>query len=68
MSGGISGPELAEKAVQMQPKIKVLYTSGYTEHGDIQEGQLNPGIPLLHKPYKRHDLAQMLRLVLTQSS
>lgn len=67
MPGGVSGPELAKKAAQMRPGIKILYTSGYTEHAEINHVQLDPSIWLLHKPYKRQELAKILRVVLRQS-
>jgi hypothetical protein len=37
---------------------------GYTENAAGQTGPLDPGIKLLNKPYRRQDLAEMLRLVL----
>jgi len=65
MAGGMFGPQLAEQALRMRPDLKVLYTSGYTENALVQSSRLDAGIKLLHKPYRRQGLADMLRSVLT---
>jgi signal transduction histidine kinase len=64
MSGGILGPKLAEEALRLRPGLKVLYTSGYTENAVLHHGRLDPGIKLLNKPYRRQELAEMLRSIL----
>lgn len=64
MPGGLSGREVAVRARQLRPGIKVLLTSGYAEelvHGDdLQREQLK----VLRKPYQQADLATALRDVL----
>lgn len=65
MPGGMNGRDLAEAACKLRPAIKVLYTSGYTEDTIIHGGRLDKGIHLLSKPYKRIDLAQKVRAVLS---
>ena len=32
MPGGMFGPELARQASRLRPDLKMLFTSGYTEH------------------------------------
>jgi len=64
MPGGMSGRDLVEKAGTLRPNLKVLYTSGYTENAAVNNGQLDPGVQFLHKPYRRQDLAQKLRALL----
>jgi len=64
MPGGINGRELAEAVVKRRGAVKVLYTSGYTDNAIVHEGQLDPGIALLRKPYRKSDLAQKIRDVL----
>ncbi|MFH1341585.1 MAG: ATP-binding protein [Pseudomonadota bacterium] len=62
MPGGLSGPQLAEEAARLRPELRVLFTSGYSEHPvGWADG---PGARILHKPFRRHDLALMLRSVL----
>ncbi len=61
MPGGLSGREVANRARQLRPGMKVLLTSGYAEelmHGaDLQREQLK----VLRKPYQQADLAAALR-------
>jgi RNase adaptor protein for sRNA GlmZ degradation len=39
----------------------VLLTSGYTDHSIIRDGRLVPDVFFLPKPYRRPQLARMLR-------
>lgn len=64
LGSGINGRQLADRLTVDRPKLKVLYTSGYTENAIVHHGRLDRGIRLLTKPYRRADLARMLRLVL----
>ncbi len=63
MPGGLSGPELAREARARRPGLKVLFTSGFTDPGGLPGGARIPET-LLVKPYRRSDLARMLRQVL----
>jgi signal transduction histidine kinase len=61
MPGGMNGFELAQHARNLQPGIKVLLTSGFSEHVVARP----PGPPydvarLLQKPYRVEDLARGL--------
>jgi CheY-like chemotaxis protein len=67
MPGGMSGKELAEEVGRRRPGTKVLYTSGYTDNALIEHGRLNEDAMLLTKPYRRSELAQMVRLALGTS-
>jgi PAS domain S-box-containing protein len=61
MPGGMSGRDVAARARELRPGIKVLLTSGYAEelvHGeDLEREQLK----VLRKPYHQADLAAALR-------
>jgi signal transduction histidine kinase len=61
MPGSKNGRELADEVLQRRPEVKVLYTSGYSETAIIHNGRLDPGVQLLAKPYRRSDLARMIR-------
>jgi CheY-like chemotaxis protein len=61
---GMSGIELANKVRSLNPKLRVLLTSGYSEDVFQQHGRPADDTPLLRKPYKRADLAKALRSVL----
>jgi CheY-like chemotaxis protein len=64
MPGGMSGRQLAEEVEKLRPGMKVLYTSGYTDSAIIHHGRLDPGVLLLTKPYRKAQLAQMVRQAL----
>jgi hypothetical protein len=44
-----------------RPSLKVLFTSGYTEDAILHHGRLEAGVLLLPKPYRKSDLAHMIR-------
>ena len=62
--GGTSGRELAEEVARRRPGVKVLYTSGYTDNAIVHHGKLDDGVMLLTKPYRRNQLAEMIRKAL----
>jgi signal transduction histidine kinase len=64
MSGGMNGRQLADEVVRLRPSVKVLFTSGYTENAIVHHGRLDPGVLLLAKPYRKAELAGMVRQAL----
>jgi CheY-like chemotaxis protein len=64
MPGTMNGRQLAEEARRRRPAIKVLFTSGYAENAIVHHGRLDPGVLLLAKPYRKQQLAQMIRTAL----
>jgi PAS domain S-box-containing protein len=61
MPAGMSGRQLAQEAARIRPGLKVLYTSGYSDETIMPNGRLEPGVLLLQKPYRKAELAQMIR-------
>jgi PAS domain S-box-containing protein len=66
MPGNMNGRALADETLRRRPAVKVLYTSGYTESAIVHHGRLDPDVLLLAKPYRKSDLARMVRLALDQ--
>jgi PAS domain S-box-containing protein len=64
MPGGLNGRELAEEVVKRRPGVKVLYTSGYADSAIVHHGRLDEGVLLLTKPYRKSQLARMVRQAL----
>ncbi|MDZ7767920.1 MAG: ATP-binding protein [Woeseiaceae bacterium] len=56
MPGGMSGRVLADEARLLQPDLKVLFSSGYTETAILHHGRLDADVSLLSKPYRRAEL------------
>ena len=64
LSKSMNGRLLAIEIGRRRPGTKVLFTSGYTENAIIHHGRLDPGVLLLAKPYRKSDLARMIRTAL----
>jgi PAS domain S-box-containing protein len=64
LGSGFNGPALADEILRLRPGVKVLYTSGYTKDAMVTDGQVDPGIALIHKPYRKTELARKIRDVL----
>jgi two-component system cell cycle sensor histidine kinase/response regulator CckA len=64
---GINGRELATRAQQLRPDLKVLFTSGYTDDVIAHRGVLDPGVAYLPKPYAPEELASKVRETLAAS-
>ena len=58
---GMNGRQLADAVKQLRPSIGILYTSGYSENAIVHHGRLDAGVLLLAKPYRKADLARMIR-------
>jgi PAS domain S-box-containing protein len=63
MPGGMTGYQLADELRSDRPKLKVLFTSGYTELA-ASNGSPARSDPLLSKPYRKQELGRAVRAVL----
>jgi two-component system cell cycle sensor histidine kinase/response regulator CckA len=61
MPGGIMGSELAERLTSRCPRLKVIYTSGYSPGMAGRDASLLAGPNFLPKPYSIGKLAQLVR-------
>ena len=64
---GISGVQLARAARQRYANLKVLFMSGYAENAIAHDGGLEDGDLLLAKPFRKADLARMVRAAIDGS-
>ena len=64
MPGIMNGRQLVDEALKRRPGLKTLFTSGYTENAIVHHGRLDSGVLLLAKPYRKSELARMIRLAL----
>ena len=60
---GDNGPELAKKARQGRPGLRILFASGYAT-AEFEEGTPLELGALLNKPYERAELARAVRVAL----
>jgi two-component system, cell cycle sensor histidine kinase and response regulator CckA len=61
---GINGRVLAERLAPLQPAMKLLYMSGYTDAFIAGHGVLEAGTHLLHKPFTQEALTRKVRELL----
>ncbi|MBN1264246.1 MAG: PAS domain S-box protein [Anaerolineales bacterium] len=62
----MNGRELYRSAVKLQPEIKVLYMSGYTDNVIARQGVLEEGIAFIQKPFSVEGLTNTVRTVLEE--
>ena len=55
------GRELAERACELLPALKVLFISGYTQDAIMHHGRRDEGVHLLAKPFGQVDFARKIR-------
>jgi PAS domain S-box-containing protein len=58
------GQEIADYVHQTRPDTRVLYMSGYADHGGVDVARLSEETPFLQKPFTPAVLAQRVRAVL----
>ena len=64
---GMNGKELSVLLQARDPKMRVLFMSGYTADAMAHHGMLEAGIHFLQKPFTTVDLAKKVRQALDQS-
>ena len=60
----MSGRQLVDVLRKKNPKLRVLYATGYTRNAIVHNGILDPGTQLLPKPFSLEDLAEKVRSIL----
>jgi CheY-like chemotaxis protein len=61
LPGGMNGRQLASAARNLNRKLKVLFTTGYTRNAIVHEGRLDPGVQLITKPFTYAALSGKVR-------
>jgi PAS domain S-box-containing protein len=61
MPGAIGGKHLGAEVLRRWPGTKVVFMSGFTEISGVRHGQLAESALLLSKPFRKADLARMIR-------
>jgi PAS domain S-box-containing protein len=61
LPGGVNGYELARTALARWPGLKIVLTSGFPENRINADGTLSNDVKLLSKPYRKEDIARVIR-------
>jgi CheY-like chemotaxis protein len=64
LPGGLTGEQVAARALELRPELRVLFTTGYARDAIVHDGRLDSGVQLITKPFTRSDLAQKVRDVM----
>ena len=67
MPGPVSGDILADEARRLCPGLPVVLMSGYPEGTIVAAGESPPGQPLLSKPFRKAELARVVRKALLEA-
>ncbi|MEO7634918.1 MAG: PAS domain-containing protein, partial [Sphingomicrobium sp.] len=61
LPGGTNGRQLADAARQMRTDLTVLFITGYAENAVIGNGQLEPGMHVMTKPFELDSLGRRIK-------
>ena len=61
---GMTGRQLVDRARELRPGLRALYTTGFTRNAVVHNGVLDPGTHFLPKPFGVDELALMVRRTL----
>jgi DNA-binding NtrC family response regulator len=64
LPGGVNGRALADAAHNINPALKVLFTTGYTREATLKSGALHGDVHFLAKPFSLQQLEAKVREVL----
>lgn len=68
MPGGMTGAEVAARAREIRPDLRVLFATGYARNAIIHHGRLDKGVELITKPFTYADLAAKVRDVIDRQA
>lgn len=64
---GMNGRSVADAIAANQPRVKVLFTTGYTANAIVHNGRLDAGVQLISKPFSASALGLRVRKLLDQT-
>ena len=64
LPGGVMGTQLAERARQLRADLPVVFTTGFASPDVLQDSAVDATHLVLSKPYRKADLATMVRSAL----
>jgi PAS domain S-box-containing protein len=65
LPGGMNGRQLADAALSLRPGLKILFITGYAETAVIGQGQLQPGMHVMTKPFSLDSLGRRIKDIIT---
>jgi PAS domain S-box-containing protein len=65
---GMGGNVLVERLLRIQPGLKILYMSGYTDEAIVNHDMLKQGMPFIQKPFSVNDFSAKIKSLLQDES
>ncbi len=65
LPGGMNGRQLADAALVARPGLKILFITGYAENAVVSQGQLEPGMHIVTKPFSLETLGRRIREIIS---
>jgi FixJ family two-component response regulator len=65
---GMNGKQVALELGRLRPGLQVLYVSGYSDVGIVNDGCLDQGVMLLQKPFSQDELLERVRDLIDRGS
>jgi PAS domain S-box-containing protein len=62
---GMDGRQVAERAREDKPDLKILFITGYAESVALSDGFLRPGMGMITKPFDLADLSLRIRAMIS---
>ncbi|WPO98366.1 PAS domain-containing protein [Pseudomonas sp. HR96] len=66
LPGGINGRQVADAGRSLRPQLKILFITGYAENAVVGDGNLEPGMHLLTKPFAMDELASRIEQLIAE--
>ncbi|MGX4642929.1 PAS domain S-box protein [Massilia sp. SYSU DXS3249] len=64
LPGGLNGRQVADAARMRRPTLKVLFVTGYANTAAVGNGQLDPGMEVMTKPFEISALAHKVQMMI----
>lgn len=68
LPGDMTGIDVACRARKLNPKIKVLFTTGYMSNDILQNDEFDAKVDLINKPYRKAELLAKVHALLEGDS
>jgi len=65
LPGGMNGRQVADAARELRPGLRVLFITGYAETAVLSQGQMEPGMHIMTKPFALKDMAARVTAIIS---
>jgi len=66
LPGGLNGRQVAERARQLRPGLRILFVTGYAENAVLNHGHIERGMQVLTKPFAVEELGRRISNLMQQ--